>query len=234
MWIIYELKLHVDRLVGGIPKHPTIIKRWQEAHMPPNPERVAERTGQPVPTVEQATEKTMDLLGSQMMDPEEVVQGIWTGFVTMPNGTTLALENRNIKAMLKESANIVRVLPDMPKNTKGGAIPLKNKLAERVFVNPPLIAILDEDGKQVTEPESSPERPIHVMTMQGPRTALKRVDQVRDVTLVCQLKVLDDGVITEDMLRIILDHAKENGLGTDRSTGAGTFEYELKRMDPPQ
>jgi hypothetical protein len=215
----YELVLHVDRLVGGIPKHPTLIKRWQEAHL---------KGSEGEPTAEAATDATLNLLGSQAMDPDEVIEGVWTGFVTI-GGKSIALENRNVKAMLKESANIVKTLKDA--QVKGKEVPLRARLAERVFVRPRLIQIMRiSDQSGITEPESV-ERPIHVMTMRGPRTALKRTDFVEDVTLTCQLEVLDDGVITEKILRVILDHASRNGLGTDRSTGAGTFTYELKKLD---
>jgi len=214
MFLNYNLTLHVDRLVGGIPKHPTIIKRWQEAHL---------KGKEGEPTAEAATDATLNLLGSQAMDPEEVIQGIWTGFVTLASDE-LALENRNVKAMLKESANIVKALPDA--QVRGKQIPLRARLAERVFINPRLIRIT-KDGVGITEPESV-ERPIHVMTMQGPRTALKRTDFVEGVDLACHLEVLDDGAITEKLLRLILDHGSRNGIGTDRSTGAGTFTYELE------
>lgn len=212
----YQLTLRVDKLVGGIPKHPTIIRRWQEAHL-------SGKAGEP--TADDATNATLNLLGTQAMDPEEVVQGIWTGFVTMPSGS-LALENRNVKAMLKESANIVKALPEA--HVRGKAIPLRARLAERVFVAPRLIQIM-KNGEGITEPQSV-ERPIHVMTMQGPRTALKRTDFVEDVELRCNLEVLTDGAITEPLLRLILDHASRNGIGTDRSTGAGVFRYELEAL----
>lgn len=215
MWIDYSLTLQVERLVGGIPKHPAIIKRWQEAHL-------SGKAGEP--SAEAATEGTVDLLGAQALDPEEVISGIWTGFVEKDGD--LAIEARLVKAMLKESANIVRVLPGALQ--RGKAIPLRARVAERVFVEPHVILLIDKNDKPVREPQSA-ERPIHVMTAQGPRTALKRTDYVEDVTLRCTLSVLNDGLITEQILRLILDHAARNGLGTDRSQGNGTFTYELER-----
>jgi len=219
----YDLILHVDRLVGGIPKHPEIIKRWQEAHL----------TGKPgEPNAATATDETLALLGPQALDLDEVVAGIWTGFVTDKDGN-LGWEARTVKAMLKESANIVRTIRDaMVKDGKGGykSIPLRARLAERVFVAPKVITIMKDD-KPITEPESG-ERPIHVMTQQGPRTALKRTDYVEDVVLTCTLEVLNDGVITDKILRVILDHAQRNGLGTDRSQGNGTFTYKLTKLAP--
>lgn len=216
MWIEYDLALEVETLVGGLPKHPEIVKRWQEAKWPTNPDR-ALNEGDPTDPVE-AAEATVALLGTQAIEPEEKVAGIWTGFAEDPE-VGLVLEARNVKAMLKESANIMKSL--LPVN--GKQIALRSKLAERVFVAPHLIPL----GRR--EPDEAVERAIHVMTMQGPRTALKRTDVCRKVSIRCTLKVLNDGIISEDILRAILEHASENGLGTDRSQGNGTFSYTLER-----
>jgi hypothetical protein len=222
MYVFYTLNLHLDRLVGGTPKHPEIVRRWQEAR---SDALAKSQPGEPQ-TVEAATEATIAALGDQALDESEAVQGIWTGFITDQDGN-LAWEARNIKAMLKESANIVRVLPDAKIN--GKVIPLKARVAERVFPEPKIIT-LTKDDKPVAEAESS-ERAIHVMTQMGPRTALKRTDHLTDVDLSCTLRVLNDKLISEKILRLILNHARYNGLGTDRSTGAGTFEYELKKLE---
>jgi|SRR5262245_1465178 len=211
MWKHYRLELSVDRLVGGIPKNPDIVKRWQEARWN---ERKLE-AGDPA-TPEEAAEITIEMLGEQMEAEEK---GIWTGFVEAPEGG-LAVESRQIKACLKESANILRTMI----RVHGKTIPLRARLAERVFVVEHLLP-LGVDQAQ------SRERPIHVMTAQGPRTALKRTDYVVDAKLSCTLKVLDDGVISETILRDILDHASLNGLGTDRSQGEGTFTYVLTALD---
>ena len=119
--------------------------------------------------------------------------------------------------MLKESANICKSFV----RVNGKPVPLRARLAERVFVEPRLIPL------GVAEPTGSREKPVHVMTARGPRSALKRTDYVSHVKLVCRLKVLDDGFISERVLRTILDHASANGLGCDRSQGYGTFDYEL-------
>ena len=225
MWDYYSLTLKVERLVGGLPKHPEIVKRWQEAKWPANPE--AKLTPEDPQTPEEAAARITESMGAQALAAEDAVAGIWTGFAER-NGS-LVLEHRQVKAMLKESANVVKALPNMRKlNTKGESkeMPLRARLAERVFVKPHWIPL------GVSEPSDSPERPIHVMTSQGPRTALKRTDVIDDVEIHCTLKVLNDGVITEAILRTILDHGSENGIGTDRSQGNGQFDFVLIRATP--
>jgi hypothetical protein len=212
----YRLELVVDRLVGGIPRHPDIVRRWQETRWPDRPKL---KDGDPL-TPQEAADRTIELLGEQV---HEEVAGIWTGFVESEDGG-IAIEGRQVKAMFKESANILRTMIKVG----GKTIPLRARVAERVFVTDSLIAI---DGTPNPEtgklPTGTIERPIHVMTAQGPRTALKRTDYVDKAIVGCDLKVLDDGMITTEILDQILTHAALNGIGTDRSQGAGMFQYVL-------
>jgi hypothetical protein len=233
MWIYYNLTLHVNRLAGGIPKHPDLVKSWQEAKWPTG--KVANDLAAEGITPETAADKTLEELGDNALSEEEIDK-VWTGFAM--DGDKIVLENRNIKAMFKESANIVKDMPafKVAKKGKDGkvtkvAIALRSKLAERVFPQPVWIPIMDDIHPELPGEIQSVERPIHVVTRQGPRTALKRVDIVNRARLVCQLKVLDDNVITEQILRGILEHASENGVGTDRSQGCGTFTYELTKRE---
>jgi len=229
MHIYYELTLHVERLVGGIPKHPKLIKSWQEARFPAEgPKTVA--LAEIGVTPETATQQTIEDLGSNAQSAEEVAK-VSTGFVMMQHpkfGEIAAIEpRRNVKAMLKESANIIKGMPEA--RVRGKEIALRAKLAERVFPGPKFAALLNEDG--TPSKIESVERPIHVMTRQGPRTALKQTDFADDVVLVSVLKVLNDGLITESILRAILEHASDNGIGTDRSQGVGMFSYKLIKLD---
>ena len=123
----------------------------------------------------------------------------------------------------------------MKKLTGDKKIALRARVAERVFV----LGMPGRSKKFIPlykggEPQGSAEsleRPIHVMTARGQRTALKKTDFVNEAQLDMVLQVLNDGVITEDILRIILEHAALNGLGTDRSQGNGMFDYELKKIE---
>lgn len=206
MWDYYDLTLHVERLAGGIPRSPQLVKRWQEA-VGGKPEDAA---------------RIIEELGEQALDEKDAVKAIWTGFLSDEHG--LYIEGRQVKAMLKESANIVKAaFPATNRSGKKTIPPLKARLAETVFVKPNRLYL----GRQ--QADAFIERPIHVMTAQGPRTALKRTDYVDDVKIDCFLKVLSESIVTERHLRGILDHAAENGLGTDRSQGLGTFEYQLER-----
>lgn len=238
----YRLNLDIDTLIGGIPKHPEIVRKWQEARWKDSPKLLV---GDPQ-SADEAADRTIDLLGEQV---HEDVAGIWTGFVEHPAGG-LAMESRQVKAMFKESANIIKSLvrlragvmvPAPPKvagqAAPGGkadsAPPLRARIAERVFPEPKLLQIRDASGAPVEKANGGGEpieRPIHVITALGPRTALKRTDFVEDAQIACDLVVLNDGMITDEILVMILDHAMYNGIGTDRSQGQGTFRYELEEL----
>ena len=79
------------------------------------------------------------------------------------------------------------------------------------------------------EPDGYEERPIHVQTAQGPRTAIKRVDYVQDKTMAFQIWVLKTAPaetrhIGETEIVAMLRFSQENGLGGDRSQGGGKFD----------
>lgn len=209
LFTFHRLSVHLDDIAGGLPADPRLVDAWQQA----NWKKSAKLLSTDPQTPEEAAERTLELLEGI---PEE------KGFTVFPreHGTDrLCVEGRQIKAMLKESANIMKGL--LPVN--GKVIPLRSKLAERVFVVERLIPF-DPETK---EPDDVIERAIHVMTAQGPRDAIKRSEIVRNRSIHCTLKVLNDRMFTPTLLRSLLDHAQENGMGADRSQGYGRFRYDL-------
>jgi len=202
MYTNYHIKLRFkDRIVGGIPKSKEIITSWIKA-----------QTGFDDEITQQQIAEATDEMKEQIVD--EKVAKSWMGFKSDGNG--LYIENRNIMGMLKESANIL-------KGIKGGESlinqkALKARLVERVSVTERRIYL------GVKEPTGYEEVPIHVMTRMGPRTSLKRFDYVEKPEIEFTLEVLDDGIITEERLRTILEHGERLGLGADRSQQEGKFE----------
>jgi hypothetical protein len=210
-WTYYTLRMDIKSLCGGLPTDPAMILAWQQKNW-----KESAKVGPDDPqTPEEAAERTLGYL--EGVEPEK-------GWTTFPRRDGIfCVETRQIKAMLKEAANIMKGL--LP--VKDKVIPLRSKLAERVFVSrtDPLIPITPER----TKPDRTIERAIHVMTAQGPRDALKRTDVLDEAHIECTLKVLNDGVFDDKMLVRLLNYAAENGFGADRSQGFGTFYYELQR-----
>jgi len=112
-------------------------------------------------------------------------------------------------------------------------------VANYVYVEPRQIYILREDGSVVQTPDSSFERPIHVITAMGPRNALKVVQYVEKPVLRFDLLVLTNEnkgkrggsresagpTITQEVLQAIMQYGQVHGFGGERSMGEGKYEF---------
>ena len=215
LWKYYKVKLRFrSRCYGGVPKNKDMIRGWLEAKMGSggDTDKLIARTEEEIVIAVDDAEKQS-----------------WCGFkIDVPHG--LYIEGRQVKACLKESANILR--------EKIGIIAFKARLAERVFVLEDRI-FLDRQ-----EPDGSVERPIHVMTRQGPMTALKKADYVERAAVDFTLKALDSPMVMSGSknrvppsvyLPVILELAQEMGLGADRSQENGKFEVvEFEETEPEE
>ena len=203
----YRVQIQVrDRICGGMPKNPDLIKNWVEA-----------TTGHADEISEKLIQENAELVVN------EVAEKCWNGFPEDKHHG-LFIPCRNIKACLKQSAQLLGIY----KNKRGS----KQIMAEGMEVKAP-----SERGYGPTDriyldkntPDGTDESAIHVMTAQGPRTALRRMDYVTKPTLSFEIWVLKTAAqetrhIGEEQLVEILTHAQENGLGASRSQGEGKFD----------
>lgn len=141
-----------------------------------------------------------------------------TGFHRNENGTPV-LYNYVVKGFLKDSWTKCREHKNSrAKELKAG----KNKLTGHVFISERIIPILGVRDPYVLE------RPLRAETMQGPRVALAASEAIpAGAHFACTLEVLAPHIITEDLLRELLDYGKYSGFGQWRSGGFGRFEYTL-------
>jgi hypothetical protein len=172
---------------------------------------------------------------------------MWTTFKVDAEGPYL--ESRCIKAMFKEGANILKeTLISAEKKgdkdaTKSRYVNFKSKLAEKLQVDDYIIPFMRE-GKRIPKVDGSMERAIQVMTMQGPRSALKNVDYIEaPASLTFNIRWLDEGPrgpMNTEVIAKILEFAQHNGTGSDRSQNFGKFsvvslmEIEAKGKPIPQ
>lgn len=185
-------------LCGGVPRNDELVRSWLKAH-----------TGYDDATTDAQEAETREAMEGRITKGEDAV---WTSFPSNAQG--LYLHERQLKAMLKENAKVLGLVKANPG--------LGQILQHAVHVRPAYIAL----GR--TEPDGCEEKPIHVMTAQGPRTALKRFDYlnpgVEFAFTVAVAKGGKGGLFTLEMLATILANAQSAGIGANRSQGFGTFE----------
>jgi hypothetical protein len=201
----YCVKLRLEDIVGGTPKSPDLIQGWIDAT---NKKKSDEQRAALVT----ATIEELDETSNEVVDKSAI------GFKSDDKG--LYIEGRCAKAMLKEVANIIRNIA--PGKTKGkhvkGVTALKSKIADQSFIEERRIYL----GRE--KPDEIEEKPIHVKTPRGKRTALKRIEICRDCEIAFHVLLRNGSEATEQTLLAILDYAQKSGLGADRSQGRGQFE----------
>jgi hypothetical protein len=208
----YRVNIRVLDLVGGLPMNEKLVESWVNAT----------NKGKKEEDREAIRDAHIETLPDAVEEKKEK-QGI--GFARV-NGK-LAIEGRQVKAMLKEVANIIKdtVPSNAPLHAKKGTgiSALRNKVAEQYI-------LLDRE-----EPDRITERPIHVTTPRGPRDSIKVCEICDNVDVEFTLKLhngMGKQAVPEKALVAILDYAQINGLGADRSQGFGTFEtFSVVKMD---
>ena len=140
------------------------------------------------------------------------------GFKTV-NGN-LVYEGRCMKSALKESANIAYPGSDFPGKSAFPKQFRKGLLAafvERVFVVDEYIPL------GVAIPSGTEQRIKHVMTPQGPRSAINVVDYVDKPRLQFTVRVFQD-FLPQEVWGRIWQAAEEVGIGADRARSDGRFD----------
>lgn len=204
LYDVYTVTLTVrDKLCGGVPKNPELLKGWIVATTKHDDETST------------AQEKAAR---EAILAPTE--EKSWNGFLgDKEHG--LFIEARQVKALFKECATMLRVTVAKvgSKQIFQHGFEIKGPKDEaRIYL-----------GKKTAD--GYLEGPIHVQTAMGPRTAIKRVDYVQKVDLTFDIWVLTtDGNekrhVGEDELVRMITFGQENGVGADRSQGHGKFNVK--------
>jgi len=197
----YRVKLRLVDIVGGLPKNPDMMEAWINASN-------KAKTSAEKKRIKEAHEEELKDIEEEEAEKKAI------GFARVDG--QLVIEGRQVKAMLKEVANIIK--DDVPGAKDGKVAALKSKVAERLFVKETYISL----GR--TEPDEVDEHPISVMTRLGPRTSIKRCEICKDAEIEFTLLRKIKGPVSEKIMLAILDYGQENGLGADRSQGRGRYE----------
>lgn len=204
----YFVRIQVrERLDGGVPKDPELIAGWVAAKTGHDDEQTQKLVEEHMPDIETVT--------------EEVAEGMWTGFKQDDLG--YYIETRQVKALFRESATMLGIT----KKKRGSRQVLQHGFEVRGHDGGSKI-YLKTDGDEDLNIKRE-ERAIHVMTPQGPRSAIKRCDYATNAALEWEVWILrtakaETRHIGCAELELMLTHAQENGLGSNRSQGSGKFD----------
>lgn len=217
----YRVSLQFKHLiVGGIPSDKSVIEGWIRSRMDLGDAAIADLVEQT------ATERGV-------LTPDEAIEAVMdsdlapsvNGFKRDENGQ-LCIEGRIVKAALKEWMNSSYPGTKFPGKSKieGLRKGLMRYAEEAVRVPEILI------GLGVKEPTRIEERIKHVMTPQGPRSSINRVEVVERPGIEFTIDVRDD-FIPEDAWARIWSVGEAIGLGSDRGRSDGQFDLtEWRRL----
>jgi len=215
----YHVEIQVlGKLVGGVPSSPSVIKGWLKSRLELGDRELQELADKTLAERFPDRQPSADELADAIMEETDAVNV--NGFKRRPGTGELVLEGRCVKAMIKEAANSAYPGSDWPSKSrvaKGFRKGLMSALVERVFV------VEDYIGLGCDEPTGVEERVKHVMTPQGPRSSISRVEYVERPLLAFTVEVRDDFLSPEEWRRI-WESAERIGVGADRARGDGRFE----------
>lgn len=220
----YHVELQVrERLTGGIPKDANAIKQWLKSRLDLDDRAIVELANE--------TQAAMMSEGDERPSADALLDAL-VEKVEAGNGFKrvdgqLIYEGRCMKAAIKEASNVAfpgTTWPGKPTktNAQGKETELVKKglmrfLAERVFVEDDTISL------GVSEPSWTEQRIKHIITREGPRSAINVVDVVEKPHLSFTVKVLDD-CLNKAVWAGIWETLEEIGIGADRARSDGKFD----------
>jgi hypothetical protein len=217
-----------DKILGGVPKNPKVIQDWLRAKA--GIEEARELAEVTVRTMnENGLDNGISVKDLQTMPPNEIYDVLavaadqyadlknTNGFKSDEDG--LYIEDRQIKAMLKESTNIVFPYQKGKPEGQWGVTKKtpKSYLAETVYIRPGRLHL-------GTHEPDKPELIVgHVPSPQGKKSTLTYHESVEQPVLSFEIDVLRDGLTLDQWGKVWL-HAGMNGLGAVRSQSFGRFD----------
>lgn len=235
MWT--KIRVQMDftvPLCGGTPRNDDIVKQWVELraaseakHRRDLRDGVGPDARKPVDlatVVEERLETTMTLDVADEMDK------VWVGFSR--DGKGLFVRGANLRAHFKDAA---QVLGSQFKKENGafGMKQVKNfksKIVNHLYIMEERLYLEDAGGNVYKEPTSYRDATMTVMTAQGPRTCLKRVDMVEPCTIRATLQFMEGSEIVKDHIKKLFEYGQVHGFGQDRSLQFGRYSFTIDEV----
>ena len=208
MWNKYKVTMRfINRVCGSVPQSKELVPIWLKSRMPKK---------------EPDNSRSMDEIEKEVLDSiEESEEKTTLSF--QQNGNGMYVRGGTIKAHLKDCANQIKdaIKPKIKA--------FRSKVANKVYIDEYVVHLL-KDGKPVKESDGAFEQPVHVMTMQGPRNALKVINFIENVEMTFTLGILHDKEITIDRIREVFEYGSIHGYGGERGMGEGRYGFTIEDM----
>jgi len=223
MWTPYTVRFDfVSEICGGVPADPKLVDDWVRSRMPKT--RPPQSMG-----IDQIAEEVLSTV------PEDVEPSLHI-FQRHPKTRELVVEARTIRGHVKDCASILSSLyVGKPEKEKSFAVKCKNS----IYYPPALkwIPIHREDGSLIYEADGTRDKPLHVMTPQGPRSALKTLEfLVEGCYIEFPLLILTNTqnrlVVSEKDLGSLFLYGGTHGYGPERSDGQGRYIATVTPGEP--
>jgi hypothetical protein len=205
MWQKAEVTMNfTGKLCGSVPLKKEIVEGWLEARMPKEKPEEGK-------SIEEIKKEVLDSI-------EEVAEKVTLGF--QKNGNSLVVRGGTIKAHVKDCANQIKdaITPKI-KNFRG-------KVANKFFIDEYFVQLL-KNGKSVDSEDGEYDQPVHVITQQGPRNALKTIRFLNEPSLKFHIRLMEDKEITKEKIEEIFEYGKIHGYGGERGMGEGRYTFQI-------
>lgn len=199
-----------DKVIGGIPQKPEIIESWLRTRLMGGDEELRLQLLNTLDEI--GIEVDATATRDEIIEAASKIAATRQGNTFLRDARGLCLADYNVKAMLKESTNIMYAGDRWGKTKKGP----KNAVAEWVFVDEKRIPL----GRM--EPDGIHTQIGHVVGPQGPRSTLTYYDYCEQATCAFTISSLEDRLTHDQWVRVFLSCQKQ-GLGSLRSLGHGQF-----------
>lgn len=206
----------LTKVCGSVPADPALVSKWLESRQP---------TVRPAGSrsMQEINEEVLASLERGALDEEDEEASLLTFQRT---DGTLVVRAGTIRAHLKDCARqLSSFFVGRVKGERTFAVKVINclYLDESQYWVPLL-----RDGKPLAESDGFFDKAVHVMTRQGARSALKRIEYVDRPSLRFKLKTLGT-VIREDDLHVLFQYGGTHGYGGERGDGEGRYTYTLTK-----
>lgn len=232
MWEQMKLTMEFTTpLCGGVTRNDDLVEKWVELRAATDAKHRAmgnDGIGPDVRKPATLTEVAEERLATTDTVPEgtdEAMSKVWVGF--SKDDTGLFVRGGSLRAHLKDCAQVLA--PDVKRGKIDGIDAITNfkaKVTDRLYVAEDRIH-LQQNGATVREATDHRDATMQVMTMQGPRTCLKRVDFVFPCSIKATIQILPTQGINRDVIEKLLEYGCVHGFNQDRSLQFGRYTYTL-------